>query len=158
MPSSCCAKHAENQPISQMRIRFAECQKMLQLVVWWPSISVGNTKTAKLRRKQMRPYRIVKFVMEKPKFFMNPSSQWCEATPQPAKWHCSACSYFYCADCQTALHPPRGPLKSHQLVSAEQFRCIKNLTFYYVTLLKKSASNFFIGFIFTQHFFPTPHS
>ncbi|KAI3418792.1 hypothetical protein GPALN_007894 [Globodera pallida] len=52
-----------------------------------------------------------------------PDCQWCEGTngAQPAKFRCNACGYFYCADCQLVLHPPRGPLKTHQLISADEF-------------------------------------
>ncbi|KAL3097065.1 hypothetical protein niasHS_002781 [Heterodera schachtii] len=47
--------------------------------------------------------------------------QWCEGRAQPAKYRCDACNYFYCADCQLVLHPPRGPLKTHQLIPADEF-------------------------------------
>uniref|UniRef100_A0A914GSG0 peptidylprolyl isomerase n=1 Tax=Globodera rostochiensis TaxID=31243 RepID=A0A914GSG0_GLORO len=52
-----------------------------------------------------------------------PDCQWCEGPngAQPAKFRCNACGYFYCADCQLVLHPPRGPLKTHQLISADEF-------------------------------------
>uniref|UniRef100_A0A915LXY3 Uncharacterized protein n=1 Tax=Meloidogyne javanica TaxID=6303 RepID=A0A915LXY3_MELJA len=56
---------------------------------------------------------------------------WCENPlgALPSKFHCGTCGYFYCEDCQAALHPPRGPLKFHQLVPSEQFRRFKSSQF-----------------------------
>uniref|UniRef100_A0A915NR42 Uncharacterized protein n=1 Tax=Meloidogyne floridensis TaxID=298350 RepID=A0A915NR42_9BILA len=76
---------------------------------------------------------------------------WCENPlgALPSKFHCGTCGYFYCEDCQAALHPPRGPLKFHQLVPSEQFRRFKSSQF---DLSSPSASTSLIN---SQYSFPS---
>nr|CAD2193968.1 unnamed protein product [Meloidogyne enterolobii] len=80
-----------------------------------------------------------------------PECQWCENPlgALPSKFHCGTCGYFYCEDCQAALHPPRGPLKFHQLVPSEQFRRFKSSQF---DLSSPSASTSLIN---SQYSFPS---
>ncbi|KAF7635510.1 hypothetical protein Mgra_00005050 [Meloidogyne graminicola] len=61
-----------------------------------------------------------------------PECQWCEnplGASLPSKYHCNTCGYYYCTDCQLSLHPPRGPLKFHQLVPIEQIKSFKSSNF-----------------------------
>uniref|UniRef100_A0A1I7WCS6 B box-type domain-containing protein n=1 Tax=Heterorhabditis bacteriophora TaxID=37862 RepID=A0A1I7WCS6_HETBA len=46
----------------------------------------------------------------------------CEGNIRPATVFCEQCDIFYCQSCQTALHPSRGPLAKHTLISAGQRR------------------------------------
>uniref|UniRef100_A0A1I8AM41 E3 ubiquitin-protein ligase TRIM9 n=1 Tax=Steinernema glaseri TaxID=37863 RepID=A0A1I8AM41_9BILA len=52
-----------------------------------------------------------------------PDCQMCDSgSEQPASVFCEQCDVYYCAPCQTVLHPPKGPLKKHQLTSANARR------------------------------------
>eukprot|EP00058_Branchiostoma_floridae_P027116 XP_002612607.1 hypothetical protein BRAFLDRAFT_78768 [Branchiostoma floridae] len=42
--------------------------------------------------------------------------QLCEGTPMEACKTCVTCRATYCAQCLSTMHPPRGPLASHELV------------------------------------------
>ncbi|VDM80330.1 unnamed protein product [Strongylus vulgaris] len=44
----------------------------------------------------------------------------CEENIKPATVYCEQCDIYYCQPCQVALHPARGPLAKHSLVSASQ--------------------------------------
>ncbi|KAI1720866.1 b-box zinc finger domain-containing protein [Ditylenchus destructor] len=48
-----------------------------------------------------------------------PNCQWCESQqPSRAELFCVECGYYYCPACQPVIHPARGPLKDHKLVTA----------------------------------------
>uniref|UniRef100_A0A914DIP7 B box-type domain-containing protein n=1 Tax=Acrobeloides nanus TaxID=290746 RepID=A0A914DIP7_9BILA len=56
----------------------------------------------------------------------HPTCQWCESAPNPAELYCEVCGYYYCAPCQSIVHPPRGPLKDHKLLPALTFNRCEN--------------------------------
>lgn len=48
--------------------------------------------------------------------------QMCEEASEQAAWFCEQCEVFYCDACLGSFHPSRGPLATHQLISAIQGR------------------------------------
>lgn len=44
-----------------------------------------------------------------------------EDNPTKAVKFCTVCGILYCKDCLAAVHPMRGPLKRHRLISAQEY-------------------------------------
>ncbi|CAD6193191.1 unnamed protein product [Caenorhabditis auriculariae] len=50
------------------------------------------------------------------------SCQLCDGRSRAATVFCEQCEIYYCTPCQTALHPARGPLAKHTMVTPEKRR------------------------------------